>query len=58
MFLNWFKKYHYATRSTKVFVWNCILYGVLLLGTTAYCYGRLEFIHSYKTEVKPTLIPN
>lgn len=45
---NWVANYWKATRQTKFFVWNWIIYGILLILTTAYCYLRLDYVRSYK----------
>lgn len=50
MVLKWFKQFIESSRQTKLFVLNCILYTLLIVGTTVYCYARLDFVRSYKTK--------
>lgn len=52
MLLKWLKDFSSSTRQTKLFVLNCVLYTLLIVGTTIYCYARLDFVRSYK--VKPS----
>jgi hypothetical protein len=44
----WFRRYYEANAQTKVFIWNWVVYGLALIITTVYCYGRLDFVRSYK----------
>lgn len=50
MVLKWIEQYRSASRDTKVFIWNAVLYAVLLIGSTVYCYARIEFVRTYKLE--------
>jgi len=45
--IRWFHRYYEASRQTKFFIWNWAIYGIALLITTIYCYGRLDFVRSY-----------
>lgn len=44
---DWIKKYNEASSQTKFFVWNAVVYGLAIIITTVYCYGRLDFVRSY-----------
>lgn len=45
----WLKQYQAASPQTKYFIFNWIIYGLAIIITTVYCYGRLDFVRSYKT---------
>ncbi len=45
----WIKAYSEATSQTRYFFLTLVVYGIALLATTAYVYGRLDFVRSYKT---------
>ncbi|MBA3816592.1 MAG: hypothetical protein H0X29_08760 [Parachlamydiaceae bacterium] len=45
----WFEQYQAASKQTKYFILNWIIYGLAIIITTVYCYGRLDFVRSYKT---------
>ena len=49
----WLTYYREATAQTKVFIWTSIVYGIATIATTVYCYGRLDFVRSYKTPTPP-----
>ncbi len=51
--LTWIEKYRKASAQTKFFILNWLLYGLLIVGSTLFCYGRLDFVRSYKTEPPP-----
>lgn len=51
--LGWLKEYDEANPQTKSFVLNALVYGLAILITTVYCYGRLDFVRSSRT---PALI--
>lgn len=44
----WIKFYNEADKQTKYFILNWIIYGMAIIITTAYCYGRLDFVRSTK----------
>lgn len=44
---NWLKAYNEASAQTKFFILTWLIYGLALLITTVYCYGRLDFVRSY-----------
>lgn len=46
--LNWMARYRNASSQTKFLIWNLFAYGLVIALTTAYCYGRLDFVRSYK----------
>ena len=45
----WLKEYSEANPQTKYFVLNALVYGLAIIITTVYCYGRLDFVRSYRT---------
>lgn len=45
----WLKEYGEANPQTKYFVLNALIYGLAIIITTLYCYGRLDFVRSYRT---------
>lgn len=45
----WLKEYGEANPQTKYFVLNGLIYGLAIIITTLYCYGRLDFVRSYPT---------
>lgn len=45
----WAKRYQVASRQTKYFILNWIIYSLAIIITTVYVYGRLDFVRSYKT---------
>lgn len=47
---NWLEDYNEATPKTKSFVLTWIVYSLVLLITTVYCYARLDYVRSYKSE--------
>lgn len=56
--IRWIKEYNEASSQTKFFVLNGLVYGLAIIITSVYCYGRLDFVRSYpspgplKTEQK------
>lgn len=47
--LAWIKQFKESSFQTKFFIFNWFIYGIVILYTTVYCYGRLDFVRSYKT---------
>jgi hypothetical protein len=45
-----FKRYKNASNETKFFVFNWVIYGLALIITTIYCFGRLDYVRSYATK--------
>lgn len=45
----WIEQYREANPQTKYFVLNWLIYGIAIIVTTIYCYGRLDFVRSNKT---------
>lgn len=45
----WLREYDGSTAQTKYFVLNGLVYGLAIIITTVYCYGRLDFVRSYPT---------
>ena len=48
----WLNDYSESGAQTKYFVLNALIYGLAIIITTAYCYGRLDFVRSYRTPAK------
>lgn len=46
---NWIEQYNESSPKTKSFILTWFIYGLALVVTTAYCYGRLDFVRSYKS---------
>lgn len=47
--LRWLKAYNDSSAQTKYFTLNAIVYGLAIVITSVYCYGRLDFVRSYRT---------
>jgi|LakMenEpi03Aug12_release.lakeMendotaPanAssembly.Ray.scaffolds.fasta_scaffold110694_3 hypothetical protein len=47
--LKWIYKFKDASPQTKYFALNWFVYGLALIVSTVYCYGRLDYVRSYKT---------
>lgn len=47
--LSWIRQFREANAQTKYFILNWILYGLAIILTTLYCYGRLDYVRSYRT---------
>ena len=45
----WLREYTEANPQTRYFVLNGLIYGLAIIITTLYCYGRLDFVRSYRT---------
>ena len=48
----WLSEYSESRAQTKYFVLNALVYMLAIVITTAYCYGRLDFVRSYRTPAK------
>jgi len=48
--ITWLKRYNDAKPQTKFYVLNGLVYGLAIIITTAYCYGRLDFVRSYPAQ--------
>ncbi|QLH37493.1 MAG: hypothetical protein HWD61_03320 [Parachlamydiaceae bacterium] len=46
MMFNWIKQYREANPHTKYFILNWALYGLLIIASTLYVYGRLNYVRS------------
>lgn len=46
--LKWIEQFKESSFQTKFFIFNWVIYGVVIVYTTVYCYGRLDFVRSYK----------
>lgn len=53
--ITWLKRYNEANSQTKYFILNGLVYGLAVIITTVYCYGRLDFVRSYQA---PATIKN
>ena len=53
--LEWLKEYDESNPQTKYFVLNALIYGLAILITTVYCFGRLDYVRSYRTPVTEEL---
>lgn len=53
--IKWLREYSEANPQTKYFVLNGLIYGLAIIITTVYCYGRLDFVRSYRA---PTVANN
>ena len=49
--LGWLKEYNDSNTQTKYFTLNAIVYGLAIIITSIYCYGRLDFVRSYRTPI-------
>ncbi len=47
----WFKRYQDSSPQMKVFTINWLIYGLVIIITTVYCYGRLDFARSYHNTI-------
>lgn len=45
----WLRHYYEASPQTKYFVLNWLVYGIVIIATTIYCYARLDFVRSNKS---------
>jgi hypothetical protein len=52
--LKWIQNFKEASAQTQFYYLNWIIYGLVIIMTTVYCYARLDFVRSYPTghEVK------
>lgn len=50
----WLYRFTESTKETKWFILNWAVYILLLILTTLYCYGRLDYVRSYKTQPTKT----
>lgn len=46
--LKWIQQYRKADRETKWFIITTVLFGLAIILSTLYAYGRLEVAHSEK----------
>lgn len=47
---NWIEQYNESNPKTKSFILTWIIYSLALVITTVYCYARLDYVRSYKSE--------
>ncbi len=40
------EKYRKSNPKTKNFILTCVIYGLVIILTTIYCYARLDFVRS------------
>lgn len=43
----WIRLYNNANPQIKIFIFNAVVYFTVIVITTIYCYGRLDFVRSY-----------
>lgn len=51
--LKWMRLYNKANPQIKYFALNWFVYGIVIVITTIYCYGRLNYVRSYPTPKDP-----
>jgi hypothetical protein len=51
--MDWISKYREASSQTKYFILNWILYGILIIASTLYCYGRLDYVRTGRNITPP-----
>lgn len=42
----WIESFKNADKGTKAFVFNCFVYGFIIVASTIYCYSRLDFVRT------------
>lgn len=42
----WIESLKNAETGTKWFVFNCIVYGAIIVASTVYCYSRLDYVRT------------
>lgn len=42
----WIDSLKNADKATQGFVFNCVVYGLIILASTVYCYTRLDFVRT------------
>lgn len=52
--LKWIRQYRDSPKEIKIFTINWLIYGLVIIITTVYCYGRLDFVRSYHNTVPTT----
>ncbi len=50
--MKWWDVYWNAPRKVKYFYLTWLVYGLVLILTTLYCYARLDYVRSYQTKPK------
>ena len=50
----WIEDFMNASAQTKYFVLNWIIYGLVILLSTLFCYGRLDYVRSYAKHQQTT----
>lgn len=45
----WLDQYNEASPQIKYLILNWLVYGLVIIITTVYCYARLDFVRSYET---------
>lgn len=53
--MNFIEKFLASNRETKWFILNLLFYILILVATTVYCYGRLDFVRSGPTHTQQEL---
>lgn len=47
--IQWIRQFNQANAQTKYFILNWVIYGLAIIISTLYCYGRLDFVRSYQS---------
>lgn len=45
----WIEQFKNSSPKTKWFIFNCIVYGMIIVFSTLYCYARLDYVRSGKS---------
>ncbi len=49
---SWIRQFKDADKKTKWFIFNWFIYGAMLVGTTLYCYARLQYVYETRLAEK------
>lgn len=55
--LTWIEQLKNASTQTKWFVFNCFIYGLIIVASTIYCYARLDSVRSGSATPPSTKTP-
>lgn len=50
----WWEDYREASPQTKNFILTVLLFSLVIIISSIYCYARLDFVRSYSTEQTKT----
>jgi hypothetical protein len=48
--VQWYRDFKGASARTKWFILTTAIFSIVIVATTIYCYARLDYVRSYKTE--------